>query len=387
MGKAINDRVILPSTAPSPTPTPSGSPSGTPTPTPSPSPGAGDPAIVADCMTNANYNACVFYKNPLAHANIVNPAITTLSPAPSYTRDYSTLQTYGVNITGLSGQYLENSFIKVNIDGGSRAVASAGSWKFNYPNDSSHKVAQVMAYYFINEQKNHMINRSGKFYADGKNIQVTAFTTSVRDNAYWNPSQNQVVMGEFTQGGRSEAGISADVYCHEMGHANLSYANSNATRCSQSTHTSDCKHCRSKAGCMGALNEGQADFHAALYFPQRTAIGEMFMNNINGFNGCIARSPDNFLANPKTAAQVYSACGGEIHWMGVIYNAIWYAVWKKQNDEGRKEVETLFTEHFVRLSDSDTFPTALDKAKSLDSSLFGGKYTADFNTEINKYQF
>ncbi len=353
---------------------------------------------VADCFTNPNFNSCLFWKNPVAMNEAALPA------AISGNSNLAAYQLHGVSIERAdydNSGFLKNPSIDV-IARTDRALlprvsTATGNFKFNYGNDVNHRFSQVMAFYWINAQIKYMAARVGKFFAKDQNIGVISWYPNL-DNAFWDPENKIVVIGSLTDGG-AEFSLGAEIYLHEMGHANVGYATNfsiynlstpgNKTRiCSQQERNSTC--CTDNTGCIGAIDEGQADYHAAIMFPSNTALGEALVNDVNGFDECLVLRRIDSNAN-LTAEQAYRACGnnalGEVHLMGRVYASIWWEVRKKaavMSANDARSIDRLFSEHLMVLAASDSFGDALTKIKALDVTLFNGKYSASFQNEFDK---
>jgi len=268
-------------------------------------------------------------------------------------------------------------------------LTDTGLFKYRFGSDRNHKLSQVMAFFWINMQIQHMVDNTGGFYAMGKGFDVISFDSSV-DNAYWNFAERFVLIGSSPNG--NEFSLSAEVYLHEMGHANASYAtnfslhNNLATDktiiCGPEENFGIC--CKDATGCSGAINEGLADYHSGILFPKNTAFLETYVNNVQGINECgVTRRVD--LNAELLAAESFSACPapfrGEVHVMGRVYASIWWEV-RRAAGEDFKLVDELFTEHLPLLAADDDFSTALDHIITADQALFAGKFSSDFITEF-----
>lgn len=277
---------------------PGAKPNSTPTSTPTPGPSLGPvfvPKIDASCMAPGNdYEACIFFKNPVYERKA--PFATTIGQ----TSDLSQYQTYGVKIANRdTSGFLQNATFRVIPPNTISRLAADAAGKFKVPfsncsapgvctADSSRRVSQVMAYYWLDAQEQMMKARTGKFYASGKNILVNTYQTNF-DNAAWDALNNRVLMGVS---GTQDYALSAEVYSHEMGHANLDYAtnfvifNSDVSGtevvCAQGLATC----CKTVAGCIDAINEGQADYHAAIVFDEGGTLGETLINTLGGIVEC-----------------------------------------------------------------------------------------------------
>lgn len=331
-------------------------------------------------MSNLDYDACIFYKNPIAQSQ--SPLPSSLTPTSNLTQ----LQIYGVKLKGLNNSgYLENnSFIITPGNSLSRVKKNPqGTWKYPFSTncsgntctaDSNHKIGQLMAYFWLNRQAEVMTEQTGKFYAKDQQITVETFHSNLY-NAYWDGSS--IVMGDGSTS-KSEFALAAEVYLHEAGHANLSFASSGSLYAQS--------QCSSAKGCLSGINEGQADYHAAILFPEGGApLGESVVNSVSGITECgLSRAVS---ANKNTTAQkAYDACSstkGEVHLMGRVYASVWWEV-RNKSTSNPKEVDQLFTEHLKSLQNSDNFETALTKIKTLDKALFKSKYSADFTDEFGR---
>lgn len=329
-------------------------------------------------MTNPNYDTCIFYKNPVAQ----NKA--PLSPSLTPTSNLSSLQIYGVKLTGLNDSgYLENDSFIINPGYGIERASktSKEDWKYPFSSncktssctaDSNHKVGQLMAYFWLNHQLEVMTQTTGKFYAQDQQITVDTYYPNLY-NAYWDGSG--IIMGDGSTS-KSEFALAAEVYLHEAGHANLTFAATGTI--------SGAEQCSSAKGCIAGINEGQADYHAAILFPDSGApLGESVVNTTKGLVECgLSRSLG---ANKSTTAQqAYNACTstkGEVHLMGRVYASVWWEI-RNKSTSNPTEIDQLFTEHLKTLQNRDTFVTALDKIRSVDQALFKSKYTADFVDEF-----
>ncbi len=350
-----------------------------------------DPIIDPNCLTNDDYNACIFFKNPQFH-NADNP----FNPATNYSTDLTEHQVYAVNLKGLTNNKLQNSNFRVTSlqTGIEEAKPNPdGTWKFDYANDSNHKVAQVMTYYWIFEQIQWMKENVGTWYPENKNILADSYNESVQNNAYFSSSDNMIRLGVFTRsgpGGRSEAALSAEVTVHEMGHANWYYGNrtrnnfANTVVCPESNNTPCCPDDR---GCVSAANEGQADVHAFFLFGESPSIGNFIDNNVGGLEtNCgglvVSRNPEvNF--NLTTAAITNNCPFREIHWYGSVYAAIWWEIYKDPTSD-KIEVAKLFNETIPVIGPQDTFEEMAGRILNLDAQFFAGKYSSKFDTEFRR---
>lgn len=358
------------------------------------------PNIIANCATDSTVNTCLFWKNPVAQNN------APLAAPITSTTNLSALTTHAVNI--MPDWYDNSGFLKnLSVDVyantlanvASRVSTTTGNFKFSYGNDPKHQLSQVMAFYWLNMQIKYMVARVGNFFAQDRNIKVFAWDNSAaaRDNAYYNTAANDVHIGIDSVTGNENA-LGAEILIHEMGHANVDYATnklinqiSGATHkfCVNANDGNIC--CTNRLGCSSALNEGQADYHAAIMFGSSPALGQHITNTLNGLSTCgVTR---NSLVNSTiTADSVFGACNnnnfdGEVHVVGTLYASIWFELRKKAalvNDAEVILLDKLFNEHLKVMRGTDTFETIYNKIIAADASLFNNKFTASVTAEFQR---
>lgn len=347
--------------------------------------------MVDDCAINEDYNACIFWKNPVAQVG------APLAAPITRTSDLSGIQIHAVKLEGYddSGLLKNGSFFVRALNPNGRLVSlstESGQFKFGYNNDPIHRVGQVMAFYWLTVQEKYMKEVTGDFFASNKGISVVSYVPNL-ENAYWDADLQEVVLGSSAAG--NEFALGAEVYAHEMGHANINYATDYAiNETVGSFESAVCSGgqgvcCRTVNGCSWAINEGQADYHAGILFPSNVNFLESFVNNPDGLNECgLSRNID--ASKDLTADQAYNACNaqfrGEVHVTGRIYASVWWEVRKaaeaQEPGKGADEVDVLFTNHLVALDASDTFVTAMDKVLAVDQALYQGKYSEMFTDEF-----
>lgn len=307
-----------------------------------------------NCKTNPSFDACLFYKNPVAQAKAPIPS------GVSFGRDLSTIQTFGVKLRNLTNpNQLKNSFIDVYATNGVRAAPVSGKWNFEYKNDANnHAVAQVMAFYWLNEQAEYMKTNSGAFYAENRGIRVDAYRASIVNNAYWDGSN--IVMGRFSA---QESALSAEIYLHEMGHANLDFATNSRINISSA-------YCDTAMGCIGAIHEGMADIHSVIMFPEDPTMAQTITNSLAGWT-----SRDVRRFNGRNVDYFFSMSQGEVHGMGTAYAVILYQI-MKDPVMLRVDFEKIFSMHLTRLTSNSDFKSAKTILMNISDTQFSGKYTA-----------
>jgi hypothetical protein len=251
-----------------------------------------------------------------------------------------------------------------------------------------------MAFYWLNNQISFFKQWTGNFYAAEKKIQVFAYNPmyggEVLDNAFWDSDLNSIVMGRSESLPAVSYGLAAEIYAHEMGHADLEYASPSSSI--------ESNYCADSKGCFGGIHEGQADYHAALMFGPGP-VGESILNDLNGLSGGPCVIDRNILKNSTLmAAKAFKpgncsysdgtpAENGEVHDMGALYASMWWEVRRKSGatpGKSSRELDQLFMEHLAALQTSDTFVTALCKISNIDKAIFGNRYSQFFSDEYIK---
>lgn len=321
-----------------------------------------------NCLNNPNYDACVFWKSPVAQRGQAYSSLLNLGQTLAE-------QSFGVRLTDQSqADKLENQNIRVFASGAQPATPGNGtSFRLNYNQDRNRFYnAQLMSYFWLNVQQKEMTRRAGTFYASDKRIPVDAFNSGVENNAYWDTQK--IVMGKATSGGNShEMALSSDVLLHEMGHANLQFAVGRFLRDSHPGAQNGT--CSSALGCISAINEGQADFHFLMIFQDSTALGETFVNSTRGIGG-VGGISRNVKANPKmTIQEHFSRSQGQIHTMGTLYATILYRIYTDSR-VNKLDFEKIFMNSLQKLSESSRFPETKAALLSEDRIHFNSAYKA-----------
>lgn len=320
-----------------------------------------------NCQNNNQYDACIFWKNPVAQKGSAFQSVLTFGA------DLSSLQKFGVELKNLkSPQYLESNSLYVYISKDQALTTDAtviktmprlslnnGQYRLAYNQDGDTNsgpkaTAQLMAYFWLNHMIQDFSNRVGSAYSNLQKITyVDAFANQsgdlrVKNNAYYTYrySGNQIVSQFIFMGYASksscpnsichEMALSAEVYLHEMGHADLYNAAGpqamlsdggnqqylvQLSKCTMETSTtnddnkwlgykfltaaqiiqasqecdphptdgatdfvysSQSSFCKTANGCIDAIAEGQADFHFLMIFPEKGQLAETIVNNIQG---------------------------------------------------------------------------------------------------------
>lgn len=326
------------------------------------------------CRTNPAYDACVMLQNPIARTG------TQLSTTPATRLDQlSTEALYGVKLTSLIGNgKLENSTISIDALKSAEVATTAASLKVPPGASGSSAFEQVNTYYWINRAAEYFDARSsGALPSKGKNIKVIVDDTVTG----FDFAKNTIRLKS------SEAGSvawSGDIAIHLFGVANLMHANPGGwTSLSAAKHSTcnavDKGCCMAAIGCANAIRFGVGEYFAAAMFPDRTRIGEGLVNTGNPqiISG-VARDLASLSTN--SAAVTFTTASGYAQALGLIYASMWWEI-RKSSGTQANEIDRIFLEHLSILDGGDDFRTAMEKAKTVDARLFGGRHSSKFDTQ------
>lgn len=342
------------------------------------------PQIVDNCMNRSDFNFCTTMKDPVSAfltTGGFNPAFTTTNATAAQENG---IFKFGLNLP--AGPLVNGHFELVAIANSGITVPQLPSaQKLRFGGDSNHSFTQVSAYYWLNRQRQYMIERTGDYYFSNQKSKLYAYDTTVADNAYFSPSDKSMHVGyrRFSAQLRGDLGIDSSIVAHEAGHGNLYMAsNGQNTIGGETILRSGAAYCRTRAGCFGAIHEGQADVHAFMLFPNFTPIiGAYFVNDVKGM-----RSPATVKTSGVTVDDFFNKRSGEIHDMGEVYAAIWYEVWNQfKQAKKEKNVEQLFSDHLTVLTSDDNFTTALvsietliDQTQSNDAAVLKSAFRSEY---------
>lgn len=371
------------------------------------------PQFTNDCLNSSSVNACLFYKNPY---------VSNQGPFPSIannTMDLRSLQGMGVVLdeatydkrTGCLQNPTYGIVTDITVDkttiNGQYACFSDLNFKVGYFNDTKFKLSAIMAHFYLNTQKDFMKAWTGKWYGENKGVDIFSYVKAsfIDNNAAFmgDPSslKGAIVMGGYNRGmptssAVQEMALNAEIYLHEAGHANVFFAGNNIEdpnlnlKCGTSSRC-----CSSSKGCYGAINEGQADYHAFILFPEHPSIGESLVNSSAGLVE-FGMSRNYSQLRDLTAQQAYEAPSnntfdGEIHGMGRIWGSIWYesrlTAQKQFKNRGVRSIDRLFTAHLAVLTGDDDFQTACEKTRILARTIDGGLVQNIFSGECQRRGF
>jgi len=181
------------------------------------------------------------------------------------------------------------------------------------------------------------------------------------------------------------------VVAHELAHANLYFVSGID---SNGPNTGVCGPgcCATTAGCIRAIDEGQADFFSSILFPSSPAMGDGMVDTIEGITICGIPRNAELNAHPETYLtfpDAFVACNnpdfyGQIHALGAVYASVWWNVRDAQSTITDKEnVERLFLEHLKLLDSTSDFCSTIEDVYQAASILSLGTALAQaFENEI-----
>jgi hypothetical protein len=393
------------------------------------------PNIVANCqstISGSSDTACVFYKNPQTSARVQTPAQSATLPYAlnANTAQPNALMNHRVDLrtVGTSSFFFDTSFayldVPVQYANRTSCVTPEGSVDLDvYVSSVKHirgdnrsgtggRHPQYFSFLYSSYSFNTILTHpdgsgsfrsrdypaglvqtkhafdsmialsrhlTGGFYAEHQGIGVLT-SYPLLNNALF--SNGWIVFGQTdSPSGGTNYALDSSIGAHELGHANLRWAMPGNSYYSSGGHVvcgptgQEEKCCATNAGCFSAINEGQADYHAMMLFPDYPGIAEILSNDGVGLRGC--GIPRNAPMNATlTRAEAYTACAapyqGEVHVMGALYASIW---WKVRSDQAtpvlKREVDKLFLAHLASLQTTDTFNTVVARILAADIGLFG----------------
>ncbi|MFZ3229799.1 MAG: hypothetical protein WA160_06315 [Pseudobdellovibrio sp.] len=367
-----------------------------------------------NCATNNTYDTCLIWKNPVAHRFMISSNAsasifynTAGSPWPfKKGQDLTSITTLAVNIKKYqttAGGPLKNNFIDVFASNGAadsnsylRTSAVNGKYKFQHHLDPNFNYTQVMAFYWINYAKEYF-EKNGAIYHSSKTlygkpaIPVDAFKKTIINNANfsWGTAKwgtvNLGLVAKDNVNFDHELALSADVYIHEMGHANLYYALGGPDNQSVMSDTNlkvvnNNKFCISEAGCFTAINEGQADFHSHVLFKSAPTLLETFLNTATGSNDRNANFIKNYtlLQWYNLPSNIFSSVKGEVHALGSFYGSVLFDIYSHPDTDKVKFLK-VFTAHLQLLSGSSTFTSVKQDLLTADNAIAGKSHASIIN--------
>jgi hypothetical protein len=339
----------------------------------------------SNCLVKSEYDACLFVKNPVAQRQqAFSGAIQSA--------DIDAIQIYGVKLTSLSSSgLLENHTIRIESASSPAATPSparASNLKTAAGSDSTGRISQTMAYYWMTRAMEYIEARTGVWPAKGKAIRVITDDTI----AGWSPRSNSIHLKAPDSG--LPMAWSGELAVHFLGLASLHHATGGAIAEHSSLTHRDCGLraggcCSSPDGCSRAIASGVGDYFALMIFPDQPTLGETWANRAEGLGFCnLTRKMSD--ARTRTAQEAHAACNsmggaGEVSTMGTIYASIWWEARASASTlsmSGASDIDTLFMRHLAELRGTDTFSSALGKILEIEQSLYKGRYKSLFTQQF-----
>lgn len=406
-----------------------------------------------NCTTSPSYDACIFYKNPFVQSmTILGSGLAT---GLQKGQDLSRIQTFGVKLTGRTSQTrLESDSVIVSLgrlldtqDKPVEVPVEIGPQpKAPYKDDDNSITALTHSYFWLQEMEKQFKERTNIYYASDKKVEVflikgtpSSLPEALINNAYWSDGDSLTdtrtnwisvgVANKSSGSGYYEEGLEAEILLHEMGHANFAFAKGypsntydnfadnfsytactekSGTTCSKSVHlcgSPSSRAVRQTLGCQLAINEGLADFHYLMMFPDYPTLLETNFLSINGLASRNMKTslqkkiyefvPNSFcdVASTPESSGGLSPCSNalgqsgvtrnysEIHRLGAAYASILFSIYSNAETD-KRAFEKTFLLHLQQISASTRFPESRDILLSIDEAIFKSK-----NSKIIKATF
>ncbi len=393
----------------------------------------------SSCQSNPNFDACIFYKNPFVQS--VTTTGAGLSAGLTTGTDLAGIQTFGVKLKDrISTTRLESSSISVTLGTTSTtqqkpiesAMTVGAIAKSPYKTDTQSITALTHSYFWLQQMEEQLKFRTNIYYASGKKIEVymlkgtpSTLTAELVNNAFWSGADSVThakndwisigVANNSSKPGYYEEGLDAEVLLHEMGHANFAFAkgypnydifadNYSYYACAQasgSTCTVPVSLCGNATnttvdpnlGCQSAINEGLADFHYLMMFPDYPTIWETNYMSIDGLPSrnmrtAVSKKVTEFIAGQfcdiltsHTEAPSLATCTNsqsvsgvkrdyaEIHRLGAAFASILYAIYSHPKTD-KRAFEKTFLLQLQQITPSTRFPETRDILLAIDENNF-----------------
>lgn len=404
--------------------------------------GTNDPA----CLSNSNFDACIFYKNPFVQSVSLTGA--GLATGLSTGTDLSKIQTFGVALKDrTSSSRLESPSLIVTLGTTNASqqkpiespMTIGTQAKVAYRNDTQSVTALTHSYFWLQQMEEQLKFRTNIYFAANKKIEVfmmkgdtSTLSADLINNAFWSSADSVTdaktewlsigIANTNSKPGYYEEGLDAEVLLHEMGHANFAFAkgypnydifadNYSYYACataSGNTCTAPVSLCGNATnasvdpnlGCQSAINEGLADFHYLMMFPDYPTIWETNYMSIEGLPSrnmrtAVSKKISEFIVGQfcdimtsKSEAPALTACTNsqsmagvkrdyaEIHRLGAAYAAILYAIYSNAKTD-KRAFEKTFLLHLQQITPSTRFPETRDILLGIDENNF-----ASVNSDI-----
>lgn len=333
--------------------------------------------LVMDCAARADFDTCIFLKNPSAQ----NQTVVGFESLQANRR-------FGVKLRALhkSGK-LENAKIEVLTLHTTPFSLFNSNHRRAPITDEDSFTEQLMAYYWANRAFEYLGPRLGEELLPKRRLKIY-----VDDRFTGYSAQNHSIHLEKRPGLVSKA-FNAEVILQLLGQAIAQELSGDAvfskTISAQHKYCSlDPKGCCTSAnGCAGSLASALGDYLAAVIFPAQPRLGETLAADLNGMKLCgFARDPAQLIS--KTKAEAFAACAqstGRVSLVGAWYASVWWSLRAQAESlDGARDIDILFFQNSKAWTASSTFTES--KAKALESaqSYRSGRYLALMQKVFNE---
>ncbi len=329
--------------------------------------------ISSDCAADAQFDACLFLKNPVAQEK-----------GPVAAADLNSVRRFGVKMRGLNRTgYLENSWFQVYALTTPRFSLAVRSALKAPAADGKSDLEQISAYYWGNRALEYFQSRVGSERIPLRGVKIypdDAFTgySSANNSIHLEKKSNQIAKA-----------LSGEVVVYLLGQALVDGLSGKKLFTKDLTQHNYCNLdpkgcCTTEMGCAQALGNSFGEYMAAMAFPDTARVGESIGGAIEGQKICgLARSLS--LLSVKTKTEVFSACppSGRAVLMGAWYASLWWKL-RTQLEAGEAgtsaDIDKLFFDHAKAFDSTSTFAEAKAEALRLAASYKGGKFLTAFTT-------
>lgn len=396
------------------------------------------------CLTNNQFDACIFWKSPAAAQYVFNgPVIPVL--ADDQAASVSVLaphQNFGIRLNTIAPQgVLRNADFDVHyidVAGSKRALTLTNSqlkqslatgYSAATAPELRYGTEQIQTFFYLDLLKKMMVAKAGTFFAAAKAIPVNVMSEAAGYNAFYDFQTNKVEVGfrEGTDGKQYPLALNAEVVVHEMGHANLHFANLSLAEAvtdflvlipcqangpkkffvtdvkyarqneaavlnamqAACGHTNivagtvqNISYCSSNLGCMPAMDEGQADFFAMVMFARLPSVGELALPQdlVRYWKRRSSVTRENMSQKMSVVynddfAKKSVTLPGEIHDIGEIYSEILFDIYMDAGVDKDTFVRTV-SEHLRQLTGNSTFVDSKNILMTIDQSMFASRNSA-----------
>jgi hypothetical protein len=323
--------------------------------------------LSSDCVTNKDFDACIFKKNPVAQEN-------------GAVSDLNSVRKFGVKLRGLATTgFLENPKLKVLTLSTPRAsMLDMSKFKSQITDDTSY-VEQISAYYYGNLAMEYLEKQVGADRLPGGTMKLYV------DDAFTGFSSSNSSIHFEKKSSRPSKALSGEIVVQLIGQSIASRLSDKKIHSSTTAQHKSCELeakgcCSTTMGCSQALLNGFGDYMSAMIFPASAKLGETVSGSAQGQSVCSVRR-DLALLSTKTKTQVFAACPSQGYavLMGTWYAAIW---WKMRNQLEAQEagsaqdIDKLFFDHARAWTGGFTFTDAKVEALRLSALYKNGKYTS-----------